>query len=135
MSNAVGPLSQAAIQRIDATLLPQLDRHHLRLLAHCLACFQAMQPASLDGALPEESARKTWCLAQPLIAADPGFLLQMLEQLDVAALQLENIAVEQGVRPMALSLEHLIKAVESRCRSHVLSDCDHQQTRDTVDDA
>ena len=135
MSEAAGPLSQAVVDQIDATLLPQLDRHHLRLLAHCLACFQSMQPAPVDGGLPGESARKNWCLAQPLIAADPGFLLQMLEQFDVAALQLEGIATEQGVTPMELSLEQLIKAVESRCRSRVQSDCDHQHTRDVADDA
>jgi hypothetical protein len=36
------------IARIDATLLPQLDRHHLRLLAHCLASFREMSPDSME---------------------------------------------------------------------------------------
>lgn len=134
MTEAIGPLSPAAVARIDATLLPQLDRHHLRLLAHCLASFQSMQPAPDDGGLPGESARRTWCLAQPLIAADPVFLMQMLEQLDVAALQLEAIAADLGVQPIRLSLVQLIQTVESRCRSHRRSDCDHQQMHDDADD-
>ena len=133
MNEAPGPLSHAAVARIDATLLPQLDRHHLRLLSHCLACFQSMQPAPDDGGLPGESARRRWCLAQPLIAADPAFLMQMLEQLDVAALQLEAIAAEQGVTPITLGLEQLIQTVESRCRSRGRSDCDHQQRHDDGD--
>ena len=134
MTEAPGPLSPAAVARIDATLLPQLDRHHLRLLAHCLASFQSMQPASDDGGLPGESARRTWCLAQPLIAADPVFLMQMLEQLDVAALQLEAIAADLGIKPIRLSLEQLIQTVESRCSSRIRSDCDHQQMHDDADD-
>jgi len=34
-----GPLSRADAEQIEATLLPNLDRHHLRLLAHCLRGF------------------------------------------------------------------------------------------------
>ncbi len=36
------------IARIDATLLPQLDRHHLRLLAHCLSSFRDMSSDSME---------------------------------------------------------------------------------------
>ena len=35
-------IDRAAIERIDSTLLPQLDRHHLRVLSHCLDSFQSM---------------------------------------------------------------------------------------------
>ena len=134
MRDTTGPLTQAAVERIDATQLPRFDRHHLRLLAHCLACFQSMHPCPPGGGLPGEQARREWCMAQPLIAADPGFLMQMLEQLDVAALQLEDIAAEQGVAPMALTLEQLIDVMEARCFTAASGDCDHQQKRDEADD-
>ena len=127
MSDNEGPLSRQAIERIESTQLPQLDRHHLRLLSHCLVSFQSMQPRSADGALPSETARRQWCLDQPRIAEDPGFLNVMLEQLDVAAVQLEQIAKDQNVVPMALTLEQLIHVIETRCH--------HQQQRRSADDA
>ena len=116
MNEPEGPLSREAIERIDATQLPQLERHHLRLLAHCLACFQAMRPAPEDGSLPRETSRRHWCLEQPRIAEDPDFLDRLLEQLDVAALQLETIAKTQQVPPMTLTLDALITAAETRCQ-------------------
>ena len=85
MTEPEGPLSREVIERIDATQLPQLERHHLRLLAHCLACFKTMQPKPSDGSLPRETSRRHWCLEQPRIAEDPEFLDRLLEQLDVAA--------------------------------------------------
>lgn len=114
MSDSIGPLDRAAIERIDSTLLPQLERHHLRLLAHCLASFQGMLPAPEDGALPGETARRVWCQNQAPIAGDPAFLALMLEQLDVAAVQLEAVARDRNLSPMALSLEDLIAAAEDR---------------------
>ncbi len=43
-------IDRAAIERIDSTLMPQLDRHHLRLLIHCLDSFQSMA-----------APREHWC--------------------------------------------------------------------------
>ena len=117
MNEPEGPLSREAIERIDATQLPQLERHHLRLLAHCLACFQSMRPKPSDGSLPRETSRRHWCLEQPRIAEDPEFLNCLLEQLDVAALQLETIAQTQQIPPMTLTLDALIAAAETRCQT------------------
>ena len=114
MNEPQGPLSRESIARIDATQLPQLERHHLRLLAHCLACFQTMGPSPADGSLPRETSRRHWCLEQPRIAEDPDFLDRLLEQFDVAALQLETIAQAQQVPPMTLTLDALITAAETR---------------------
>ena len=47
-----------AIARIDATLLPQMDRHHLRLLAHCLDSFQDMDQGQ-EGQLPDATGMVT----------------------------------------------------------------------------
>ena len=103
------------IARIDATLLPQLDRHHLRLLAHCLASFRTMAP-DLDGALPNASLRRQWCEQQPVVADDPQFLILLLNQLNNAADQLEEMADDCCKAPLELSLDDLIAAAERRCR-------------------
>ena len=108
-----GPLSEEVVRRIDASLLPQRERHHLRLLAHCLASFQAMQPLPGNGDLPKEEARLQWCLGQQLIAEDPQFIALMLEQLDVAALQLESIAETRDTRPIELTVDDLIASAQT----------------------
>ena len=103
------------IARIDATLLPQLDRHHLRLLAHCLASFRTMA-TDLNGALPNASLRQQWCEQQPVVADDPQFLILLLNQLNNAADQLEEMADDCSKAPLELSLDDLIAAAERRCR-------------------
>ena len=104
------------IARIDATLLPQLDRHHLRLLAHCLASFREMSP-DLQGALPNACLRRQWCEQQPVVADDPQFLILLLNQLNNAADQLEAVADNCSKAPLQLSLDDLIAAAEHRCRA------------------
>ena len=109
-------IDRAAIERIDATLLPQLDRHHLRVLSHCLDSFQAMAAPETKGAIPEENQRRLWCQQQPVVADDPAFLDTLLLQLNAAADQLEQLALELGKPPLALTLDDLISAAEARCR-------------------
>ena len=114
MNEPEGPLSRESIARIDATQLPQLERHHLRLLAHCLALLPDHGTNTRRRVPSQETSRRHWCLEQPRIAEDPDFLDRLLEQFDVAALQLETIAQAQQVPPMTLTLDALITAAETR---------------------
>jgi hypothetical protein len=109
-------IDRATIERIDSTLLPQLDRHHLRVLSHCLDSFQAMAAPGSTGAIPDESQRRLWCQQQPVVAEDPMFLDTLLLQLNAAAEQLDQLARELGKPPLALTLDDLISASEARCR-------------------
>ncbi|BEV36823.1 hypothetical protein [Synechococcus sp. M16CYN] len=104
------------IARIDSTLLPQLDRHHLRLLIHCLESFRSMNRKT-DGALPDVDQRRRWCEQQPMVARDTRFLNVLLSQLNNAALQLELLADSCGKQPLHLSLDDLIAAAEIRCQN------------------
>ena len=88
-------IDATVIERIDATLLPQMDRHHLRLLVHCLESFRAMDRAAGD-ALPDAASRRRWCEQQPVVAEDPGFMQSLLLQLDQAARQLQALADALG---------------------------------------
>ena len=109
-------INEETIQKIDATLLPQLDRHHLRLLAHCLDSFRSMA-GSTSRELPDAARRRIWCENQQVVAADPAFVETLLNQLASAAEQLEDLAREVGKQPLDLSLDDLIAAAESRCRN------------------
>ena len=109
-------INRATIEQIDATLLPQLDRHHLRVLSHCLDSFQAMAGCEATGAIPDEDQQRLWCRQQPVVADDPAFLETLLQQLRAAADQLDQLAIELGKPPLALTLDDLINAAEARCR-------------------
>ena len=105
-----------AIVRIDSTLLPQLDRHHLRLLFHCLDSFLAMEPTS-GKHLPDKAVRREWCERQPVVASDPSFVSELLRQFDAAAEQLEELAQRCNKQPLELTLDDLIQDAEERVRS------------------
>ncbi len=101
-------LSPEELQELEATLLPTLERHHLRLLAHGLRTLQAIA-GQRSGELPPEAAVAAWAAAQPLIAADAGFEQAFLTQMGHVAAQLAAIATAAGREPLALDLTDLIQ--------------------------
>ena len=104
------PLSLEDLQKIEDTNFSPLERHYLRLLAHCLACFQSMAQETSLGPLPSDQNRLDWCLQQPSLARDKNFIHILLEQLSAAASQLEEIACKLGVTPLELTLTDLLDA-------------------------
>lgn len=102
-----GPLSTAEVQQLDSTLLPALERHHLRLLAHGLRSLQAAA-GRRHGSCPDAGSLRRWVLAQPPVAGAGEFAEVFLEQLQHLAAQLETIASEQGCGPLDLSLDQLV---------------------------
>ncbi len=100
-------LSPEELQELEATLLPTLERHHLRLLAHGLRTLQAIAGRQA-GALPPDAEVAAWAAAQPLIAADAGFEEAFLTQMGHVAAQLAAIAADAGRDPLALDLADLI---------------------------
>ena len=56
-----GPIGYCELAKIEATSLSNIERHHLRLLAHCLASFKEMANGSSMGPLPSEAFRKKIC--------------------------------------------------------------------------
>ena len=109
-------IDRATIERIDSTLLPQLDRHHLRVLSHCLDSFQAMAAPGSTGGIPDEDQRRHWCQKHPVVAEDPAFLDTLLLQLNAAANQLDQLALKLGKPPLTLTFDDLINDAEARCR-------------------
>lgn len=100
-------LSPDELQQLEATLLPTLERHHLRLLAHGLRTLQAIAGRRV-GALPPEGAVAAWAAAQPVIASDAGFEDAFLTQMGHVASQLAAIAADAGREPLALDLADLV---------------------------
>ena len=108
---AESPLSLAELAELEATLLPALERHHLRLLAHGLRTLQAISRSTAaalqPGPLPDQAAIGAWVRQQPPIADDAVFQAALVEQLVATGWQLERIAAELNRAPLALELADL----------------------------
>jgi hypothetical protein len=57
-----GPLTTEEVRQLDSTLLPALERHHLRLLAHGLRSLQAAA-GRRQGPCPDPDSLRRWLLA------------------------------------------------------------------------
>jgi hypothetical protein len=104
-------ITEAELRELESTLLPALERHHLRLLAHGLRTLQGIGPAA-GATLPTRAALERWAAAQPAIADDPAFRDAFVEQMLGVGVQLEGIAAAGpgGARgPLALGLEDLVR--------------------------
>lgn len=107
-----GPLSAAELDQLEATLLPALERHHLRLLAHSLRTLQqvaAASPAPGPGVLPDQAAIEGWLHRQAGLTEDDDFRLALSQQLLTTGRQLEQLASGVGRRSaLELGLDDLI---------------------------
>lgn len=112
------PLSEAELAELEATLLPALERHHLRLLAHGLRTLQAIA-SRREGEPPALEAIEAWALQQPLIAADPRFLRAFAAQLQCTGDQLRTIAAAEPCSPLALELPQLIRWAQAQADARV----------------
>lgn len=113
-----GPLASGDLALLEATLLPSLERHHLRVLAHCLRTLQEAA-GSRSGPLPTRPVLLAWMARHDTLAADPAFQEVFLAQLERGALQLQELAVSRGLEPLALDIGDLISWAEAEARTRL----------------
>ena len=106
------PLSQEDIDLIGSTNLSVSEKHHLRMLFHCLKCFKSMSKGNEEGFIPEKEIWLEWCLKNPVMFNDDEFVQVLFEQFSGAAIQLENLSKTLKVPPLDLTLQDLIDAYE-----------------------
>ena len=106
------PLSREDINLIALTNLSVTEKHHLRMLAHCLQCFKSMSKGNPRGLLPVKEDWLEWCLKNPTMLKDDDFVQVIFEQFAGAAIQLEKLSNDLEVAPLDLTLRNLIDACE-----------------------
>ena len=106
------PLSKEDIDLIGSTNLAVSEKHHLRMLLHCLECFKSMSNDNKEGLIPEKEVWLEWCLKNPIMFKDDEFVQVLFEQFSGAAIQLERLATALKVAPLDLTLQDLIDAYE-----------------------
>ncbi len=107
------PLSKEDIALIALTDLSVSEKHHLRMLAHCLQCFKSMRKENPRGLLPGKEEWLEWCLKNPIMQKDDEFVQVMFEQFSGAAIQLEKLSNDLKVAPLDLTLSNLIEAFKA----------------------
>ena len=107
------PLSADDINLIGLTSLSMSEKHHLRMLAHCLECFKSMSEVNNNRLIPSKEVWLEWCLKNPRMMEDDEFVQILFEQFSGAAIQLERLSNALNVAPLDLTLRDLIDAHEN----------------------
>ena len=115
MSNHLDPLSNPlniqTIQEIDNLDLPIMQKHHVRILAHCL---QILKIISIDNSpeLCDENTLREWCDKQSKRFDDRKFSDLFYEQLKSTAKKLKAFSQKIGKNIEELEIDDLVSLVE-----------------------
>ena len=107
------PLSKEDINLIGSSNLSVSEKHHIRMLLHCLKCFQSMGKGNKKGSIPGKETWLEWCLQNPIMLKDDEFVQVLFEQFSGAANQLDRLSNSLKVAPLDLTLRDLIDAYEA----------------------
>ena len=115
MSNYLDPLSNLlniqTIQEIDNLDLPIMQKHHVRILAHCL---QILKIINVDNSFEyqNKSLLREWCDNQSKTFDDKKFSDLFYEQLESTAKKLNTFSQRIGKSIEDLEIDDLVLLVE-----------------------
>ena len=115
MSNHLDPLSNPlkmqTIHEIDNLNLPIMQKHHLRILAHCL---QILKMINVDNSFENQNKNplREWCDNQSRIFNDKKFSDLFYAQLDSAAKKLSTFSQRIGKNIEDIEIDDLVLLVE-----------------------
>ena len=117
MSNNLDPLSNPlnikTIQEIENLDLPVIQKHHLRILAHCL---QILQFINADNSFEYQNKNRLreWCDNQSKKFDDKKFSDLFYEQLESTSKKLSSFSEKIGKNIEDLKIDDLVLLVEQR---------------------
>ena len=115
MSNHLDPLSNPlnieTIQEIDNLDLPLMQKHHLRILAHCL---QILKIINVDNSLEyqDKNPLREWCDNQSNKFDDKEFSDLFYTQLDSVSKKLSIFSKSMGKNMEDLEIDDLVLLVK-----------------------
>ena len=105
------PLNQEIIQTIDELNLSIIQKHHIRILAHCLEIFKEIAKNNMS-TLDEEKLLKEWCEKKANKFNDKNFNEIFYEQMISAAKKLRYFSKNIKKNFIDLDLDDLIILVQ-----------------------
>ena len=105
------PLNIQTIKEIDNLELPTMQKHHLRILIHCL---QILKTINLDdsSALSDKNSLREWCDNQSRIFDDKEFSDLFYYQLESTSKKLSTFSKKIGKNINDLEIDDLVLLVE-----------------------
>ena len=117
MSNNLDPLSNPlniqTIQEIDNLDLPTMQKHHLRILAHCLQIVKIVN-ADNSSEYQNKNSLREWCDNQSKKFDDKKFSDLFYEQLESTAKKLSAFSKKIGKNIEELDIDDLVLLLEQR---------------------
>ena len=110
------PLNIELIQIIDQLDLPIIQKHHVRLLAHCLEILKEIAKDDIS-LFEDDTPLKEWCKKQSQKFNDKSFNELFYKQMASAAKKLNNFSRLQEKSFQELELEDLILLVNQNCEN------------------
>ena len=115
MSNNLDPLSNPlniqTIKEIDNLDLPIMQKHHVRILAHCLQILKIINTGD-SSELCDKNYLREWCDNQSRIFDDKKFSELFYAKLDSAAKTLNTFSQRIGKNVEDLEIDDLVLLVE-----------------------
>ena len=105
------PLSDEVIKNIDQLNLSIIQKHHIRILAHCLEIFKEISKEDLS-MFEEDELLREWCEKQSRQFNDESFNQIFYEQMSSAAKKLNSFSQSIEKKFIDLDLDDLITLVE-----------------------
>ena len=105
------PLRDEIVKNIDQLNLPTIQKHHVRLLAHCLEIFKEIAKDDLC-LFEEDELLREWCEKQSQKFDDENFNQLFYEQMSSAAKKLNSFSQSIEKNLKELDLDDLITLVE-----------------------
>ena len=116
MSNPLDPLSNPLnieiIQEIDNLDLHIMQKHHLRILAHCLQILKIINVDSFK--YKNKNLLREWCDSQSKKFDDKKFSDLFYEQLETTSKKLSTFSKKIGKNIEDLEIDDLVLLVEQR---------------------
>ena len=117
MSNHFDPFSNSSnmqtIKEIDNLDLPTMQKHHLRILAHCLQILKILNADNSFECQNKNSLRE-WCDNQSKKFDDKKFSDLFYEQLESTSKKLSTFSKKIGKNIKDLEIDDLVLLVEDR---------------------
>ncbi len=115
MSNNLDPLSNLlniqTIQEIDNLNLPIMQKHHVRILAHCLQILKIIN-VNDSSKLSDNNSLREWCDNQSKKFDDKKFSDLFYEQLESTSKKLSTFSKEIGKNIEDLEIDDLVLLVK-----------------------
>ena len=107
------PLNMQTIQEIDNLDLPIMQKHHVRILAHCLQILKIIN-ADVSSELSDKNSLREWCDNQSKKFEDEKFSDLFYEQLESTSKKLSTFSKKIGKNIEDLEIDDLVLLVEQR---------------------